>query len=94
MKHRTSYARETGKSLMHAAPHGQGSHYLMFDYCCAAQAVATLPPDERRPYRTALLEILLRARTADGGFLDNPINGSHYAAGMALRTIGLLQADE
>ncbi|MFO0985203.1 MAG: hypothetical protein U1E76_26320 [Planctomycetota bacterium] len=82
--HRASYAKEQGKTLMHCGLEGQGSHYLMFDYLFAAEAVAALPEESRAAYVEPVLELLLRARTAQGSFVDNPILGDHYGAAMAL----------
>ena len=50
-RHRGTYTRERGKSLMHCGSEGQGSHYLTFDYAYAAQAVSLLPSEERGRYR-------------------------------------------
>jgi len=92
LRHRASYAREQGKSIMHAAPDSQGSHYLLFDYAWSAQALAELPRSEQSVYREALLEDVLAARVSDGSFLDNAINGRHYGAGMALEALLTLAA--
>lgn len=93
MKYRGRYARETGKSLMHAAPGGQGSHYLLFDYAWAAEACGELPEGDRAMYQTRLRELVLRTHRRGGAFLDNPINGVHYGAAMALEAINLLSSD-
>jgi hypothetical protein len=84
MAHRRTYAKQKGKSLMHAGLDGQGSHYLMFDYAFAAAAIHALPAAERARYRDALLGQILDARGEDGSYIDNPIIGRHYATGMAL----------
>jgi len=84
MAHRHGLAKELGKSLMHAGPDGQGCHYVLFDYAFAAEAVAELPAAERRRFRALLVELFLDARSAEGGFLDTPINGWAYGTGMAL----------
>ena len=91
LKYRHLYSRERGKSLMHAAPGGQGSHYLMFDYNWAAAAAASLPEDRKKFYRNRLLELILSSRSEQGSYLDNPINGWHYGTGMALEAINLLR---
>ncbi len=84
MEHRHTYAREQGKSLMHAGLHGQGSHYLMFDYAFAASAIRLLPKKERARYRDPVLKLILDARSEGGSYLDNPLIGRHYGTGMAL----------
>jgi len=84
LDNRHFFAREHGKSLMHAGPHAQGSHYLMFDYANCAAAVRRLPKRERGRYRGPLLEQILGARTEEGAYIDNPMIGPHYGAGMAL----------
>ena len=84
------YSRERGKSLMHAAPGGQGSHYLMFDYSWAAAATAALSPNAQADYRQPLLQLILTSRSEQGCFLDNPINGWHYGTGMALDALNTL----
>lgn len=81
---RDLFSHEQGKSLMHCGPDGQGSHYLMFDYANCAAAVGRLPKKERGKYRGPLLEQILGARTAEGTYIDNPMLGPHYGAGMAL----------
>jgi len=83
-EHQEELARERGKALMHCGADAQGSHYVMFNYSNCAQAIAELPEREREPFRKALLASLLGARTADGAFLDNPLQGRAYGAGMAL----------
>ena len=81
---RNLFAREHGKTLMHCGPHAQGSHYLMFDYANCAAAISRLPKKERGKYRAPLIEQILGARTSDGTYIDNPMLGPHYGAGMAL----------
>ncbi|MFH2001529.1 MAG: hypothetical protein ABIK28_17735 [Planctomycetota bacterium] len=85
MKHQQYYAKEHGKTLMHAGPHAQGSHYLMFDYAYAAEAVQQLPEGEREIYRSWLLDQILSMRTAEGSYVDNPLLGWHYGTAMALK---------
>ncbi len=93
MEYRHTYAREHGKTLMHAGLHGQGSHYLMFDYANTAAAIRTLPKKERKKYGKPLLDQVLGARTEDGGYIDNPMIGPHYGAGMALIAFRHLESD-
>jgi len=91
LDHRASFAALHGKSLMHTASDGQGSHYLMFDYAFAAAATRELSRSERARFRAPLLDQILGARTAEGGYIDNPINGPHYATAMALVAFRHLQ---
>lgn len=84
LEHRDSYAVLHRKTLMHTGPDGQGSHYLMFDYAYAAAAIGQLSAKEKRRYKWPLVEQILGARSADGSYIDNPINGPHYATAMAL----------
>ncbi len=82
LKYQHLYAAEQGKVMMHAGPHGQGCHYLFFDYAYAALAQAELPADART--RTKLLELVLAARQPDGSFVDTPAMGRAYGTAMAL----------
>jgi hypothetical protein len=82
--HRAGLHEQLGKALMHAGPDGQGCHYLFFDYATAATAVAELPAAERASHRTWLLELILPARSVEGGFRDTPINGWAFGTAMAL----------
>lgn len=90
MEHRDSYAVLHRKSLMHTGPDAQGSHYLMFDYAFAAAAIGSLPLKERSRYAKPLIDQILGARSEDGSFVDNPINGPHYATAKALIALGHL----
>ncbi|MCI0588746.1 MAG: tetratricopeptide repeat protein [Planctomycetes bacterium] len=82
--HREGLAKERGKSLMHAGPDAQGTHYVSFDYAMAAAAIRSLPEPERRRPRRLLLELLLRGRCADGGFQEFPTLGRSCGTAMAL----------
>ncbi len=84
MEHLEELSREQGKGLMHAGREAQGSHYLMFDYATCAKAVALLPKRQRAKYRRPLLEVLLKARNADGSYTDNPIIGPSAGTALAL----------
>lgn len=88
VEHLPELAREQGKAMMHCGPEAQGSHYLLFDYMYAAEAVAALPAAERAEFRAPLLEAILSARNADGSFVDNPQIGR--SAGTAMAVIALL----
>jgi tetratricopeptide (TPR) repeat protein len=89
--HREGLMAEQGKALMHCGPNAQGSHYLTFDYSTAAQAIALLPAAEQVKYRPAVLEALLAARGANGGFVDNPLIGWSAGTGLALLAIQSLR---
>ena len=84
LRHRASYAKEKGKSVMHGGTEGQGSHYLMFDYAWAAAAAMALGEADREPFVRALREQVLDARLANGGYLDNPLLGDRFGAAMGL----------
>lgn len=84
MVHRHTYSKEQGKTLMHAGPEAQGSHYLMFDYAYAAEAIMKLPEEERAQYAYPLLDQILAARTIEGSYVDNPLLGWFYGTAMAL----------
>ena len=63
------FAAEQGKTLMHAGAAGQGSHYLLFDYCTAAAAFAVLDRSAQARARRPLLEMILAAHNEDGSFV-------------------------
>ena len=91
-EHRAGLHKELGKVLMHAGPDGQGCHYLFFDYATAATSVAELPEPERARHREWLLELVLPARSVEGGFRDSPINGWAFGTAMALTALWELGA--
>jgi len=84
LEYRHTYAREQGKTLLHARLDAQGSHYLMFDYANAAAAIQQLPQKKHSKYRQAVLKLILDSRSEEGSFVDNPLIGWHYGTGMAL----------
>ena len=86
-EHRAGLDRELGKSLMHCGSSGQGCHYLFFDYATSAAAVATLPVAERAAHAEWLLELILPARSVEGGFRDTSINGWPFGTAMALMAL-------
>lgn len=90
LRHRAIYARESGKVVMHGGPGGEGSHYLLFDYLYAAEALLALPADERAPYRAAVLDQLETARAGADRYIDNPITTDRYATAMAAWILHLL----
>ncbi len=91
--HRQSYDKERGKVLMHAGPDGQGCHDLFFDYATAATAVGELTEEERAAHRDWLLELILPARSVEGGFRDTPRNGWAFGKGMARTAFRELRVD-
>lgn len=97
--HLAPYGNESRKALMHAGAAAQGSHYLLYDYSTAADALrrtaaAVDSADEatRAAARAAIVRELARCRSADGSFIDNPIIGA--AAGTGLATLTLLDLRE
>lgn len=84
MRYRLELSGQRGKALMHTGRHGQGSHYIMFDYANAAAAIRNLPEAQQGKYREALLELILAARTEEGSFLGTPLLGYCYGTAMAL----------
>ncbi|MCI0343252.1 MAG: hypothetical protein L0216_19260 [Planctomycetales bacterium] len=87
-----SYLAETGKTLTHCGPDGQGSHDLLFEYAHAAEAAARLLAETRERYRAPLLELVLACRREDGSFADNPILRGAAGAALALRALRSLEA--
>jgi tetratricopeptide (TPR) repeat protein len=83
-RYRRELSEQRGKALMHTGRHGQGSHYLMYDYAVAAAAIRELPEDQRAEYRDIVLELVLDARTEAGSYLDTPLLGQCYGTAMAL----------
>lgn len=80
---RAAIKAERGKSMMHAGPQGQGCHFIWFDTMFAAEAAAELKLDV--PW---LVEDVLEARLADGGFAaDFPATGRAYATAAALTAL-------
>ncbi len=91
VRYRRELAGQRGKALMHTGRHGQGSHYLLFDYAFAAAAVRELPQEKRDKYRRTILEVVLGTRTEDGSYLDSPLLGYSYGTGMALLAFQFLK---
>ena len=92
------FGAEARKALMHAGMHTQGSHYLLYDYSTAAEALrstddAALDSDTRQRARNAILRQLARCRNADGSFVDNPIIGCAPGTGLAIFTLLDLMLD-
>jgi hypothetical protein len=91
LEHASLYAAEQGKVVMHAGPHGQGCHYLLFDYAHAALAQAVIAPHPET--RARVLELVRQCRRAEGAYLDTPILGRAYGTAMALIALDALDAE-
>ena len=92
VEHLPAFGAEARKALMHAGLATEGSHYLLYDYSTAAEAIratetAALGPERRDAARKAILAQLDRCRSADGSFVDNPIIGAAPATGLAVMTL-------
>lgn len=85
--YRAGLSWQVGRALMHAGPYAEGSHWVLFDYATAAEALRELPVKERGKHRVPLLELLLEARRADDTFLDNPLIGRDFGTAMAVRAL-------
>ena len=90
-EHKDALAAEIGKALMHAGAGGQGSHYPLFDYATSAMAVNVLDESLRAEYRAFVFEELMRARSAEGAYCDNPIMGWAPGTGLALLALNELR---
>ncbi|MFT7669787.1 MAG: tetratricopeptide (TPR) repeat protein [Planctomycetota bacterium] len=86
-KYHGGLTHQVGRALMHAGPHAEGSHWVLFDYATAAQALKALSGSRTKKLRQLILEDVLETRRADGSFLDNQLIGRH--AGTALGLIAL-----
>jgi hypothetical protein len=98
IEHLAPFGAEARKALMHAGPASQGSHYLLYDYSTAAQAIRraaneTLDVATRNAARAAILQQLARCRNANGSFVDNPIIGCAAGTGLAVNTLLDLAGD-
>ncbi len=98
IEHLDGFGAEARKALMHAGMNTQGSHYLLYDYSTAAEALRAtdadvLDGDTRQRTRTAILRQLARCRNADGSFVDNPLIGCAPGTGLAIFTLLDLMLD-
>lgn len=99
VEHLPGFGEQRRKALMHAGSHAQGSHYLLFDYSTAAEALREtgkkgLTVRLRKQVREAILRELRACRNADGSFLDNPLMGVASGTGLALHALLDLKAME
>jgi hypothetical protein len=91
VEHRALLDHERGKALMHCGPEGLGSHYVLFDYATAAEAISMLPESERGALRERVLQGLLGGRSIEGSFCDNPLIGWDCGTGLALLALNHLR---
>ena len=84
VEYRGGLTKQIGRALMHAGPAAEGSHWILFDYATAAEAVAHLPEGERAKFAEILLADIFTCRRADGSYIDNPLLGRAMGVGMAL----------
>jgi len=88
--HLAGFGVQRRKALMHAGPFAQGSHYLLYDYATAAEALRevaandAIPPSLKGEVRKALLRELRACRNRDGSFVDNPLIGNTSGTGLAM----------
>jgi len=81
IQHLPEFGREARKALMHAGKHTQGSHYLLYDYSTAAEALRasdtdTVETETHGTVRAAILREMALCHNTDGSFVDNPIIGT------------------
>ncbi|MCP4092430.1 MAG: hypothetical protein GY747_03185 [Planctomycetes bacterium] len=84
------------KALMHAGAATQGSHYLLYDYSTAAEALrktvgTEVPKELVDQAAAAILHQLQLCRNKDGSFIDNPLMGPDIGAGLGLQALVDLQ---
>lgn len=92
LKHLDGFGQQRRKALMHAGLHTQGSHYLLYDFSNAAEAMREvgkqgLSPNMRREMQKSLMREIRACRNQDGSFVDNPIIGTSSATGLALNAL-------
>jgi len=75
---------------MHTGAEAQGSHYVMFDYAFAAEAVAAIPVEEQVRHAIPLFEAILATHLEGGGFLGSPLIGVAGETGLALGALNSL----
>ncbi len=97
VKHLPGFGAQRRKALMHAGAHTQGSHYLLYDYSTAAEALLEAGPAGldavfAQSVRAEVLRELRACRNADGSYVDNPLIGTDIGTGLALN--GLLDLQE
>ena len=90
------FGAQRHKALMHAGANAQGSHYLLYDYSTAAEALRAagkddLPPSLRKAAYNAILGQIRSCRLHDGSYLDNPLIGVNIGTGLALTALVDLQ---
>lgn len=96
VEHLPAFGAQRRKALMHAGLHTQGSHYLLYDYATAAQALKYVLGDRGIPKslsaktRAAILREVRACWNADGSFTDNPLLGTTSATGLAILSLQYL----
>ncbi len=89
IEHLDAFGAQRRKALMHAGEHTQGSHYLLYDYSTAAEALVEPRAKSAskklvRKTREAILAQLRACQNRDGSFVDNPLIGADAGTGLAL----------
>ena len=90
VEHLPAFGAQRRKALMHAGLHTQGSHYLLYDYATAAQALHEvrgqrgIPKALAAKTNAAVLREVRACLNADGSFTDNPLLGTTSATGLAI----------
>ena len=92
VNHLPGFGREARKALMHAGTATQGSHYLLYDYATAAEALRTIGRSvigENLASRViaAISREMKRCHNVEGSFVDNPIIGTAPGTGLAICTL-------
>jgi len=100
VEHLDGFGAQRRKALMHAGAFTQGSHYLLYDYSTASEALLQAVADGGIPERLAkkvhkaILQQVRACRNQDGSFVDNPLMGVDTASGLALQALLDLQKAE
>lgn len=94
--HLPLFGAQRHKALMHAGANAQGSHYLLYDYSTAAEALRAAGKDDLKPKLrnaayNAILGQIRSCRLHDGSYLDNPLIGVNIGTGLALTALVDLQ---
>ena len=89
LDHIETFGAQRRKALMHAGEHTEGSHYLLFDYSTAAEAlgeesVKGVPRKLVRKAKQTILDQLRGCQNLNGSFIDNPLIGPDTGTGLAL----------
>lgn len=99
LEHLHGFGAQRRKALMHAGADTQGSHYLLYDYSTAAEALrktvgkVVTKPLARKVFDAVLKQLQL-CRNKDGSFIDNPLMGVDISTGLGLQALIDLQEVE